>query len=116
VLVPRDDELPMMVVTHMSSFQKPLIATSHEEVSGMSDMMDEPRVRDAHHGHRDPHTHEERHDLETVDLTHIDPNEEIESPLLETPLVEHIVETNRLMEHLLPGSDGSEEDALFIGY
>jgi hypothetical protein len=54
VLAPRDDELPMMVVTHMSSFQTPLRATSHEEVNGMSHMMDDPRVRDAHHGHRDP--------------------------------------------------------------
>jgi hypothetical protein len=54
VLAPRDDELPMMVVTHMSSFQTPLIATPHEEVSGMSDRVDEPCVRDAHHRHVDP--------------------------------------------------------------
>jgi hypothetical protein len=56
VLAPRNDELPMMVVTHMSSFQTPLRATSHEEVSGMSYRVDDPRVRDAHHGHRDPQT------------------------------------------------------------
>jgi hypothetical protein len=49
VLAPRDDELPMMAMTHMSSFQTPLIAMSHEEVSGMSDRVDEPCVRDAHH-------------------------------------------------------------------
>jgi hypothetical protein len=54
VLTPRDDEIPMMVVTHMSSFQTPLIAMSHEEVSGMSDMIEENCVRDAHHGHVDP--------------------------------------------------------------
>jgi hypothetical protein len=59
VLAPRDDELPMMAMTHMSSFQTPLIATSHEEVSGMSDMIDEPCVRDAHHGHVDPQIQEE---------------------------------------------------------
>jgi hypothetical protein len=53
--------------------------------------------------------------LEIVDLTHTDPHEETESPLLETPLVERIMETDRLMEHLLPGSTCSEEDALFIG-
>jgi hypothetical protein len=54
VLTPRDDELPMMAVTHMSSFQTPLIATSHEEVSGMLDRVDEPCMRDAHHRQVDP--------------------------------------------------------------
>jgi hypothetical protein len=104
----------MMTVTHLSSFQTPMIATSHEKISGISDMMEEPSVRDAHHGHMDPQTQEERHDLETVDLTHTDQHEEMESPLLETPLVEQIVETDRLMGHLLPGSAYIEEDALFI--
>jgi hypothetical protein len=37
----------------------------------------------------------------------------MESQLLETPLVEQIVEANRLMEHLLLGSACSDEDALF---
>jgi hypothetical protein len=54
VLAPRFDDLPMRVVTHLSSFQTPMIATSHEDISGISDMMDEPCVRDAHHGHVDP--------------------------------------------------------------
>jgi hypothetical protein len=54
MLAPRDDELPMMAMTHMSSFQTPLIATSHEEVGDMSDMIEEPCVRDAHHGQADP--------------------------------------------------------------
>jgi hypothetical protein len=27
-------------------------------------------VRDAHQGHMDPQTQDERHDMETVDLTH----------------------------------------------
>jgi hypothetical protein len=44
----------MRAVTHLSSFQTPTIATSHEDISGMSDMMEEPCVRDAHHGHVDP--------------------------------------------------------------
>jgi hypothetical protein len=113
VLAPRDDELPMMVVTHMSSFQTPLIATSHEEVSGMSDMIDEPCVRDAHHGHVDPQIQEEIQGVQTVDLTHTDQHEEIESQFLETPLVEQIVDADRLMEHLLPGSACIDEDALF---
>jgi hypothetical protein len=104
----------MRVVTHLSSFQAPMIATSHEDISGMSDMMEEPCVRDAHHGHMDPQIQEEIHDVQTVDLTHTDQHEEIESPLLETPLVEQIMETDRLMGHLLPGSACIDEDALFI--
>ena len=50
VLAPRDDELPMGVVAHLSPVQTPMIATSHEEISGMTGMMDELSVRDAHHG------------------------------------------------------------------
>ena len=50
VLAPRDDELPMGVVTHLSPVQTPMIATSHEEISGTSSMMDELSVKDAHHG------------------------------------------------------------------
>jgi hypothetical protein len=112
VLAPRDDELPMMVVTHMSSSQTPLIATSHEEVSDMSDMIEEPCVRDAHHRHVDPPIQEQIQGVQTVDPTHTDQHEEIESQLLETPLVEQIVETDRLMEHSLPGLACIEEDAL----
>jgi hypothetical protein len=88
MLAPRDVELPMMGVTHMSSFQTPLIATSHEEVSRMSDRVDEPCVREAHHRHVDPLIQEEIQGVQTVDLTHIDQPEEIESQFLETPLVE----------------------------
>jgi hypothetical protein len=115
VLAPRADELPMMVVTHMSSFQTPLIATSSEEVSGMSDRVDEPYVRDAHHRHVDPPIQEEIQRLQTGDLTHTNQPEEIESQFLETPLVEQIVDVDELMEHLLPGSACIDEDALFSG-
>jgi hypothetical protein len=54
VLAPRDDELPMGVVTHLTLVQTPMIATSYDEISGMSGMMNEPSVRDAHHGQVDP--------------------------------------------------------------
>ena len=37
----------------------------------------------------------------------------MESQLLDTPVVEQIAEADRLMEHLLPGSTCSDEDALF---
>jgi hypothetical protein len=66
-----------MVVTHMSSFQTPLIAMSHE-VSGMSDRVEEPCVRDAHHRHVDPSIQEEIQGVQTMDLTHTDQHEEIE--------------------------------------
>jgi hypothetical protein len=115
VLAPTDDQPPMVVVTHLSSFQTSMIATSQEDISGMSDMIEEPCVRDAHHGHVDPQIQEEIQDVQTVDLTHTDQHEEIESQFLETPLVEQIVDADRLMEHLLPGSACTDEDALFIG-
>jgi hypothetical protein len=54
VLASRDDELPMGAVTPLSPVQTPMIATSHEEISGTSGMMDKPSVRDAHHGQVDP--------------------------------------------------------------
>jgi hypothetical protein len=67
-------------------------------------------MRIVHQGQVDLH---ERHDLEIVDLTHA--YEESESPLLGTPLFDHIVETDNLMGHLLPGLFDSDEDALLIG-
>jgi hypothetical protein len=54
MLAPRDDELPMGAMTHLTPIQTPMIATSDEEISGTSGMMDEPSVRDAHHGQVDP--------------------------------------------------------------
>jgi len=52
--------------------------------------------------------------LETMDLIHSYEHEEIESPLLETPLVEKTMETYNLMGHLLLGLTCSDEDVLFI--
>jgi hypothetical protein len=46
-----DDELSMMTVTHFSSSQTPMIATTHEDISGISDMMEDPCVRMVHQGH-----------------------------------------------------------------
>jgi hypothetical protein len=50
VLAPRDDELPMGAVAHLSLVQTPMIATSNELISGTIGMMDDLSVRDAHHG------------------------------------------------------------------
>jgi hypothetical protein len=74
-----------------------MIATTHEDISGIYDMVEEPCLRIVHQGHLDLRTQEERHDLETMDLTHTYQHEEIESPLLEIPLVDQIMETDRLM-------------------
>jgi hypothetical protein len=111
VLAPTSDDLPMRVMTHLSSFQTPMTATSYEDSSSIA----KPCVRDAQHGHMDPQIQEETYDVQTVDLTFTHQHEEIESQIWETPLVEQIVETDRLMEHVLPGSACIHEDALFIG-
>jgi hypothetical protein len=79
----------------------------------MIGMMDELSVRDAHHGQVDPQVQEEVQDVQGVDLTHTGQPEEMESQLLETPLVEQAVEADRLMEHILPGSACIDKDALF---
>jgi hypothetical protein len=113
VLAPRDDELPKGAVTHLSPVRTSMIAMSYEEISVMSGMMDEPSVRDAHHGQIDPQIQEEVQDVQAWDLTHTDQPEGIESQLLETPLVEQIAEADRLMEHLCPGSFCIDEDAPF---
>ena len=112
MLAPRDNELPMGGVAHLSPVQTPMIATSHEEISGTTGMMDDLSVRDAHHGQVDPQVQEVQ-DIQGVDLTHTGQPEEMESQLLETPLVEQVVEADRLMEHLLPGLTCIDEDALF---
>jgi hypothetical protein len=72
-------------------------------------------VRDAHHGHVDPQIQEEIYDVQTVDPTLTYQHEEIESPLLGTPLVEQVMETYSLRGHLLPGPACSDEGALLIG-
>jgi hypothetical protein len=67
---PIGDQPLMGAVTHLSSVQTPMIVTSHEKISGTSSMMDEPSVRDAHHGQVDPWIQEEVQDVQAVDLTH----------------------------------------------
>jgi hypothetical protein len=113
VLAPIDDEHPMETMTHLSYFQTPTIATTYEDSNGMSDMMEEPYMRDTHQRQMDPQIHDEIQDVQTVDLTHTYQHEDIESQPLETPLIEQIVDADRLMEHLLPGSACIDEDALF---
>jgi hypothetical protein len=82
-----DDELPMMTVTHFPSSQTPMTAMTHEDISGISDTIEEPCVGIIHKGHMDPQIQEERHDLEPVDYIHTYQYEESESPLLESSIV-----------------------------
>jgi hypothetical protein len=110
-----DDELSMMTVTHFLSSQTPMIAMTHEDISGIPDMVEEPCVRIVHQGHMDLQTQEERHDLETVDLTHTYQYGERESPLLEIPLLDQVVETDSLIGYSLPGPVHSDEGALCMG-
>jgi hypothetical protein len=63
MLAPIDDQPLIVVVTHLSSFQTSMIATSQEDISGMSGMVEEPWVRDAHHKHVDPQIQEETQDV-----------------------------------------------------
>jgi hypothetical protein len=109
------DELPMMSDPHFSSSQSPMLATTHEDISVIPNMVEKPCVGIVHKGHMDLKIREERYGLELVDLTHTYQYEESESPLLEIPLMDQVVETDNLLGHLLPGSIYSDEDALLIG-
>jgi hypothetical protein len=100
---------------HFSSSQSYMLATTHEDISGILDMVEEPCVGIVHKGHMDLQTQEERYGLEIVDLTHTYQYEESESPLLEIPLMDQVVETGSLLGHLLPGSIYSDDDTLLIG-
>jgi hypothetical protein len=109
------DERPMMSEPHFSSSQSYMLATTHEDISGIPDMVEEPCVGIVHKGHMDLQTQEERYVLEIVDLTHTYQYEESESPLLDIPLMDQVVETDSLLGHLLPGSIYSDDDTLLIG-
>ena len=92
-----------------------MLATTHQDVSGILDMVEELCVGIVHKGHMDLRTQEERYGLELVDLTHTYHYEESESPLLEIPLMDQVVETDSLLGHLLLGSIYSDVDALLVG-
>jgi hypothetical protein len=110
-----NDEIPMMSEPHFPSSQSPMLATTHEDISDIPDMVEEPCVEIVQKEHMDLQTQEERYGLEIVYLTHTYQYEESESPLLEIPLMDQVVERNILLGHSLPGSIYSDEDSLFIG-
>jgi hypothetical protein len=92
-----------------------MIAMKHEDINVIPDMVEEPCVRIVHQGHMDPQTQEERHDLETVDLTHTYHHVERESPLLDIPMLDHVVEIDSFIGYSLPGLVHSDEGALYMG-
>ena len=47
-----------------------MLDMTHEDISGILDMVEEPSVVIEHKGHVDLQAHEERHDLETDDYIH----------------------------------------------
>ena len=83
-----DDEFPMRSEPHFSSSQSPMLATTHEDISAIPDMVEQPCMGIVHKEHMDLQTQEERYGLELVDLTHTYQYEESESPLLEILLME----------------------------
>jgi hypothetical protein len=92
-----------------------MLDMTHEDISGIPDMVEEPCVVFEHKGHMDLQTQEERHGLEPVDYIHTYQYEESESPLLGSLLLDQVVETDNLLGYSLPGSVYSDEDALLIG-
>jgi hypothetical protein len=110
-----DDEPPMELrVTHSSSSQSPMLATTHEDISGIMDVVEEPCVVIEHKEHVDLQDQEERHDLETDDYIHTFQYGESESPLLGSPLIDQVVETDMSMGYLLPGPIYSDGDAFLV--
>jgi hypothetical protein len=48
-----NDELPMMSEPHFSSSHTPMLAMTHEDISGIPDMVEEPCVGIVHKEHMD---------------------------------------------------------------
>jgi hypothetical protein len=61
-----NDELLMMSEPHFSSSQSPMLATTHEDISGIPDMVEEPFLGIVHKEHMDLKTEEERYGLDIV--------------------------------------------------
>jgi hypothetical protein len=63
-----DDKPPMKwSVTHSSPSQSPMLATTHEDINGIPDVVEEPCAMIEHKGHLDLRAQDGRHDLETDD-------------------------------------------------
>jgi hypothetical protein len=111
-----EEELPMeLSVAQSLPSQTLMIDMTQEDISGILDVVEEPCVVFEHKGHMDLQTQEERHDLEPVDYIHTYQYGESESPLLGSPLIDQVGETDKLMGHLLSGPVYSDEDTFLVG-
>jgi hypothetical protein len=107
-----DDELSMTTMTHFSSSQTHMIATTHEDISGILDMIEDTCVEIVHEGYMDLQIQEERHELDPVDEIDNYKYEEREAPLLEILLLDQVVEIDSLIEYSPLGPAYSDEDAI----
>jgi hypothetical protein len=76
-----------------------MLEMTHEDISDILEVVEEPCVVLEHKGHMDLQTHEERHVLEPVDYMHTYQYAEAKSPLLGSLLLDQIVETNNLLRY-----------------
>jgi hypothetical protein len=76
-----------------------MLAMTHEDISGIHDVVEEPCVVIEHKGHLDLQGQEERHDLETDDYFHTFHYGESESHILGSTSIDQDVETNISMGH-----------------
>jgi hypothetical protein len=74
-----------------------MLDTTHEDINGIPDVVEESCVVIEHKGHVDLQAQDERHDLETDDYIHTYQYGESESPLLGSPLIDQVVKTDMSM-------------------
>jgi hypothetical protein len=101
----------MVTVTQLAPSQTPMIAMTHEDISSIVDIVEEPCMRIAHPRQVDLH---ERHGVEKMEFTYTHQFEKSESPILRTPFFYQIVMKDSLRGDLLLGPVDSDEDALII--
>jgi len=65
-----------------------MLDMTHEDISAIPDMVEDPSVVIEHKGHVDLQDEDERHDLEPDDYIHIYQCRESDSSLLGSPLID----------------------------
>jgi hypothetical protein len=110
-----DNDPPMeLSVTHSLPSQSLMLDTTHEDSSGILDVVEEPCVVIEHKGHVDLQVGEERQGLETDDYIHTYQYGESKSPLFGSPLIDQVVETDMSMGYLLLGPVYNDKDAFLV--
>jgi hypothetical protein len=111
-----DDEASVeLSATHSSSSQSAMLATTHGDISGILDVVEELCVVIEHKGHVDLQAQEERHDLETNDYIHTYQYGETESLLLESPLINQVVEIDMTMGYFWDRSTMTRMHSSLVG-